>query len=381
MKLDVFLYGRTITHDYFDMYLPPWLKTDTDEYREYRKTISHIMKIRDNLHENEMDILKETADSFIFYKGRKTSMLCTFCHITGYDQFDRPICSAEGFIFRQDELNSLWKYIPDMIAYLSGTEETYYKKYISLHGEETRPETENHTENIIFENIAEPELEQFKKLKEAVQNCSRPFSFAYGRFGRKLYDYSPDDAQNRTDVFFVSDECTDIKYDEVSVKKEANLGEMKFYAEIKKSSRERIRYKAVLCDESGEKVYYESYEKEAGAEIKISEIFRMAETVREYIAEHGKDENALRKCVPFSSDSDFIYEGRKAVIEYRPPAEQKRSLLQIIKGVKTPDFSEYLFLRSEENDKKLAEICKISASQSDPDVRLVSYSDLMEGIS
>ena len=150
MKLDVFLYGRTITHDYFDMYLPPWLKTDTDEYREYRKTISHIMKIRDNLHENEMDILKETADSFIFYKGRKTSMLCTFCHITGYDQFDRPICSAEGFIFRQDELNSLWKYIPDMIAYLYGTEETYYKKYISLHGEETRPETENHTENIIF---------------------------------------------------------------------------------------------------------------------------------------------------------------------------------------------------------------------------------------
>ena len=228
MKLDVFLYGRTITHDYFDMYLPPWLKTDTDEYREYRKTISHIMKIRDNLHENEMDILKETADSFIFYKGRKTSMLCTFCHITGYDQFDRPICSAEGFIFRQDELNNLWKYIPDMIAYLSGTEETYYKKYISLHGEETRPETENHTENIIFENIAEPELEQFKKLKEAVQNCSRPFSFAYGRFGRKLYDYSPDDAQNRTDVFFVSDECTDIKYDEVSVKKESNLGEMKF---------------------------------------------------------------------------------------------------------------------------------------------------------
>ena len=107
----------------------------------------------------------------------------------------------------------------------------------------------------------------------------------------------------------------------------------------------------------------------------------MAETVREYIAEHGKDENALRKCVPFSSDSDFIYEGRKAVIEYRPPAEQKRSLLQIIKGVKPPDFSEYLFLRSEENDKKLAEICKISASQSDPDVRLVSYSDLMEGIS
>ena len=47
MELEVFLYGRTRTYDYFDMYIPSWLDNGSDEYREYRKTVSFIMKIRD----------------------------------------------------------------------------------------------------------------------------------------------------------------------------------------------------------------------------------------------------------------------------------------------------------------------------------------------
>ena len=64
MTADVFLYGRTKTYDYFDMYIPEWLGKDTEEYREYRKVVSFIMKIRDILPENRVKILENTKNTF-----------------------------------------------------------------------------------------------------------------------------------------------------------------------------------------------------------------------------------------------------------------------------------------------------------------------------
>ncbi|MBR6837866.1 MAG: hypothetical protein IKM72_17935, partial [Oscillospiraceae bacterium] len=113
MTADVFLYGRTRTYDYFDMYLPEWLGKDTEEYREYRKTVSFVMKIRDILPEDKVKILKNTGNSFMFIYGRSISLLCRFCHICGEDEFGRPISSTEGLVVRNSDAESFRKIIPD----------------------------------------------------------------------------------------------------------------------------------------------------------------------------------------------------------------------------------------------------------------------------
>lgn len=375
MLADVFLYGRTKTHDYFDMYIPSWMKSDSEEYREYRKTVSYIMKIRDILPENKLGILERTSDSFIFYRGRSISMLAGFCHICGSDEFGRPICSTGGFIFRNEDLKNLWKLIPDMICMLSDSGIDLYRDYSEKYGGESKPESVNRSEEILPGKYPSVSLGQFAEMKDAVNRAPSPFSFAYGPEEKSLYDYSSSDV--KISVFFASDECTELTFDEPE-EKTADTSGLVSYAEIRKSPQGRLRYRIVMCSEEDNRVLYESYEREAGSEIKLSELFRMYSSVCRYLAEHGTGKDQVRKCIPFDSDTDDEYTGNEIRLEYRPPAEQKRSLIQMIKGVKLPDFSEYIFVRKTDSEDRLKDNFEIRAAADDSTARLVSYEKLME---
>lgn len=380
MFADVFLYGRTRTYDYFDMYIPSWLSAGTDEYSEYRKTVSFIMKIRDILPENQLHILENTADSFFFVRGRKISMLCRFCHVCGRDEFDRPICSTEGFAVRNENLAEFWKLVPDITAKLSSAEKTYYEIYTEKNGSETKPQSEFRNEEITPGAYSPVKSGQFDELRNAVTKTSRPFSFAFGKYEKSLYSYAAgDDPEIR--AYFVSDECTEIS-DESETRSEADLGGLDVYAVIVKTPQGKLKYRVALCRSDSTltpgSIAYESYEREAGTEIKLSEIFRMYSSVNEYLAEHGTDEKSMRKCIPYSSETEAEYTGSSRVLEYSPPQTQKRSILQILKGDRGPDFTEYISLKTENGDVKLSEISGILKMQDDSSVRLVSYEKLME---
>ncbi len=384
MQADVFLYGRTGTHDYFDMYIPSWLSPGTGEYREYRKNVSYIMKIRDILPEDRVGVLSDTADSFVFIKGRTVSMLCRFCHICGSDEFGRPICSTEGFVVKNDLPEEFRRLIPDMIAFMTASERTWYDEYCEAHGSELKPESEIRSEEITAGGYPDVKLGQFSEMKSALSRTRRAFSFVYGRIERSLCDYGEQDDE-KISVFFCADECTEIP-DETSDSEEnsaADFGALKPYFEIRKTPQGKLRYRIVLC-RAGEQMStssmaYLSYEKETASEIKAAEIFRMYRTVSEHIIRHGADEKAVKKCVPYSSESDAEYTGRHFVLTYRPPAEQKRSLLQIIKGEKLPDYSGYIFYTDENGEVKLSEVCSTETLTDDSTSRLVPYEKIMEG--
>ena len=52
--------------------------------------------------------------------------------------------------------------------------------------------------------------------------------------------------------------------------------------------------------------------------------------------------------------------------------------MQIIKGEKLPDFTEYIVLRLDDGDRKLADITPVIKLSDDSSSRLVSYETLME---
>ena len=385
MELEVFLYGRTRTYDYFDMYIPSWLDNGSDEYREYRKTVSFIMKIRDILSEEKSEILNRTANSFVFYRGRKISMLCRFCHVCGKDEFDRPICSTEGFITKIDNLKEFWKQIPDMILHLSSSDKTYYNEYQLKHGDESKPVGEIRIDHLKSSYTASVPLTQYNALKKAVEKSSVPFSFAFGDEEKKLYDYSKEYDLVKINVFFTADECTEIPEEPEKQKKDADLGSMKIWIDIKKTVQGRLRYRLVLgevpgADKKISKIPYVSYERECGLEIKLSELYKMHETLISYISENDIG-NTQKKCIPYNSEIDAEYSEKNAFLEYRPPEEQKRSIFQILKGVKPPDFSEYLYLRNGEDEKLVNQISGIYYMSDEYDSRLTGYDEIMEAFS
>lgn len=382
MLADVFLYGRTLTHDYFDMYLPSWLTSDSEEYREYRKTVSYIMKIRDILPENRLNALERTSDSFFFFRGRKVSLLARFCSICGRDEFDRPVYYTEGFAVRSSDLTEFWKCVPDMITMLSDSSVNFYRDYSEKYKNENKPDSVKRSEEILSEKYPQIKLGQFLELKDAVNRSSVPFSFAYGPEEKSMYDYPSDNSNIRISVFFSSDECTEIDFSEPEIR-EADFCGLVPFAEIKKSPKGNLRYRVILCSEPAadrktDHVVYESYEREAGSEIRLSELFKMYETVRKFLADRGTDIKLKRKCVPYDSDSDSEYTGNEMILVFRQPAEQKRSLLQMIKGVRQPDFSEYIVVRTAENEHKLTEIFEMFTVSDDAEARLVSYEKLLE---
>lgn len=382
MTADVFLYGRTRTYDYFDMYIPEWLGKDTEEYREYRKTVSYIMKIRDILPEDKVKILRNTANSFMFIYGRRISMLCRFCHICGEDEFGRPISSTEGFVVRNNDVESLRKILPDVIAMMSGADKTYYDLYNEKNGSEPKPQSETLVADVIPGKYLFPDNPQFKAMKKALGGTKNIFSFVYGDMEKSLYDYSSSEDEVKIDVFFASDECTEVPEDPPEEEGSADFGSLVTYAGITKTSEGRLKYRVVVCRPDSVlntgNIAYESYEREAGSEIKLEEIFNMYHSVCDYLSRNGTDEKSRRKAVPYGSESDAEFTGKKLKLEYAPPQNQKRSFMQIIKGEKLPDFTEYIFLRSEEGDRKLADITPVIKLSDDSSSRLVSYEALME---
>ena len=381
MTADVFLYGRTRTYDYFDMYLPEWLGKDTEEYREYRKTVSYIMKIRDILPEDKVKILKNTGNSFMFIYGRSISLLCRFCHICGEDEFGRPISSTEGLVVRNSDAESFRKIIPDAIAMLSGAEKTYYEKYNEKNGSESKPQPEALKADITPGKYVFPDNTQFKAMKKSLDGTKSIFSFVYGDMEKSLYDYSSSGDEVNIGVFFASDECTEVPEDPPE-DENADFGTLVTYAGITRTGEGRLKYRVVVCRPdavlSTGNIAYESYEREAGSEIKLEEIFNMYQSVCDYLSRNGTDEKSRRKAVPYGSECDVKFTGNKLKLEYAPPQNQKRSFMQIIKGEKLPDFTEYIFLRSEEGDRKLADITPVIKLSDDSSSRLVSYESLME---
>jgi len=381
MLADVFLYGRTKTYDYFDMYIPEWMSADSDEYREYRKMVSFIMKIRDILPENKLYILEKTSGSFFFLYGRKISLLCRFCTTRGTDEFGRPVFFTEGFIFRNDDADEFWKYVPDFISKISCSEKMYFDEYTEVHGSEAKPQSESRTEEIIRGAYPFVNSGQFTEMKNAVSISRGPFSFAFGTFEKALYDYaSPEDGVNIS-AFFVSDECTEFSADENSIS-DADCGGLVKYIMLTRTRQEKFKYKVVLCRDDETRmlnsIAYESYEKEAASEIKISEIFRMNASVNEYILRNGADEKSVRKCIPYSSESAAEYSGRNVTLVYSQPVSQKRSLLQIIKGDRGPDYTESMSLKSETEEMKLSDVSEIFAVYDDRESRLISFEKIME---
>jgi hypothetical protein len=381
MTADVFLYGRTRTYDYFDMYLPDWLGNDTEEYHEYRKTVSFIMKIRDILPEDRVRILENTANSFMFIYGRSISMLCRFCHICGEDEFGRPISSTEGLVVRNSDAEAFRKIIPDAIAMMSGSGQTWYDVFNEKNGSQTKPQQESLSVDIIPGKYVFPDNKQFKALKKSLDGTKRIFSFVYGDMEKSLYAYSSSGDEVNIGVFFASDECTEVPEDPPE-EGNADFGSLAVYAGITKTSEGRLKYRVVVCRPdavlSTGNIAYESYEREAGSEIKLEEIFNMYQSVCDYLMRNGTDEKSRRKAVPYGSECDAEFTGNKLKLEYAPPQNQKRSFMQIIKGEKLPDFTEYIFLRSEEGDRKLADITPVIKLSDDSLSRLVSYESLME---
>ncbi|WP_044973549.1 hypothetical protein [Ruminococcus sp. HUN007] len=382
MNADVFLYGRTRTHDYFDMYLPEWLESYTEEYREYRKTVSFIMKIRDVLPEDRVNVLENTADSFMFISGRRISMLCRFCHICGEDEFGRPICSTEGFVVKSSDTEDLRKIIPDALAMMSGASRTCYDQYISDYGWEAKPDPVSLKADIVPGKYVFPQKEWFRTMKASLERTSRTFSFVCGDQQKSLYDYSSENDEVKINVFFAEDECTEIPADPEPENTGADFGTLVPYAGITKTTEGRLKYRFMLCRPDNSpgtgSIAYESYERETGSEIKLEELFRMYQSVCEYLARNGTDEKSRRKAVPYGSELTAEFSGKKLILEYHPPKEQKRSFMQIIKGEKLPDFTEYIFLREGEEERKLSDITPAVKLSDDRASVMFLYSELME---
>lgn len=383
MKYDVFLYGRTKKYDYFDMYVPSWLTYDTDEYLEYRRTVSFIMKIRDILPEEKSGVLRNTQNSFIFYRGLKINMLCRFCHASGEDEFGRPICSTEGFICKSNELKDFWISVPDMIAHMTAAEKTFYDEYASENGSSSKPPQLTRNEEISCAEETCVPSKQFEALKKAVAVSKQPFSFAFGTEKKEFYDYGSADDMVKINIFFAADECTEIP-EEPEIKSEADFGEFCVYVDIRKSSQNRLRYRLAVgskptADRKVKEIPYVSYERENGTEIKMHDLFAMYEAVKMYISEHGIGQTQ-RKCIPFNSDIDCKYTGKNARIEYMPSPAPKKNILNMLKGVKNPDFIEYTSLKCENRDEKITELFEIYSVPDDTEARLINYDKIMEEV-
>ncbi len=314
MEFDVFLYGRTKTYDYYDMYMPSWLMVDSEEYNDYRKIISHLFRVRDILNESESEILEMTSDSFCFYKTNKISILCRCCHIVGEDEYGRTICSTEGFVCKNENEKDFWTYVPDMIINLLSAEKTFYSDYMDKHHDISKPPQIVRRENIenVIDFLSEEKYsdnteicieraniqDQFKSLISAMRKRVMPFNFAIGKHEKKIYEYQHPKTVPDIQMFFVGDECSEVSdslswtnnYKALSL--DNKVSNYHIYLDIKKSMHEKIRYRLVAGNkpDSGNTVTdvpFVSYEIEKETAVNISELITMYETMREYLFSQG----------------------------------------------------------------------------------------------
>ncbi|MBQ9982263.1 MAG: hypothetical protein IJP18_06815 [Oscillospiraceae bacterium] len=319
MKPDVFLYSRTRTHDYIDMYIPSWLSNKSEAYNDYRKIISHIFKIRDILPENKCDILNSTADSFMFFKTDNICMLCRFCHKVGDDEFGRAIFSTEGFLCKGEDLIDFWYRIPDMLCYMLMSEEKFYDKYMLLTENEPKPTTKsvdidvpeklNPMVSYSLENDVQYVmsikgiLNQFQNFMMSASQKAVPFSFVLGTDDKELYTYDADNGLPPFEMFFTRNKCSTVSENEdwrkSFVPAKINTDAKKYYTfvELKKSEHSKLRYRLVIAREPKQEktltsVPFVSYEQESGGnEVDFRELVRMYETLAEGISELGYEKS------------------------------------------------------------------------------------------
>ena len=314
MEFDVFLYGRTKTYDYCDMYMPSWLTVDSEEYNDYRKIISHLFRIRDILNESESKILEMTADSFYFYKTQNISILCRCCHTVGKDEYGRTICSTEGFVCKNENEKDFWYHVPDMIIDLISGEKTFYDDYIDKYYDTSKPPQIVLSKNIdnAIKFVSEANYSdntelcirraniqnQFKSLICGMRKRIMPFNFVIGKHEKRIYEYQHPKTVPDIEMFFANDECTELsdnlswnhKYKSLSL--ENKVSNYHVYLDIKKSLQEKIRYRLVTGNKPDSEnvvtdVPFVTYEVESDTAINISELINMYETMREYLLDLG----------------------------------------------------------------------------------------------
>ncbi len=325
MKLDVFLYSRTKTHDYTDMYIPSWLTYESEAYNDYRKIISYIFKIREVLPENKCDVLNSTADSFIFYKTNNICMLCRCCHKVGEDEFGRAIFSTEGFLCKGDKLIDFWYMIPDALKYMLMTEEKIYDEYL-VHTE-NEPKPPKLSKEIEFPGELNPMislrldgdtkyvfsikgiLNQFETYMSSAQKKIVPFSFVLGTEDKELYNYPVDSGMTEVEMYFTRNKCTEVPESEdwrktfVPAKINAEAKKYFTFLELKKSSQNKIRYRLVVAREPKQEktltaVPFVSYEEESGGtEVRLSDVVKMYETIRQTIIDEGYERSTKERYV------------------------------------------------------------------------------------
>lgn len=327
MKCDVFLYSRTRTYDYTDMYMPSWFTNNPEMYSEYRKIVSHIFKIRDMIPESSYGLLQNTSNNFVFIRGSKISMLCRFCHIVGVDEFKRPICSTEGYICQNDDLKEFWLSIPDMIINLLG-EDLYYNQYMAKNAASPKPVQMNYVTEIrhfidtystfrIDDDIKEfldsrYILYQYEIMLKTIQTVGEPFNFAIGTENRELYCYKPSVDVPLLERVFCSSFCPEPNINDSWTKKytptKINIDPKKYnlYLELKKSDQNRLRYRLLVASEPQQEnlildIPFVTYEQETGTEIKFSEILKMYKTAKIFIEPLGYEQ---------SEDNRYIFEKR-----------------------------------------------------------------------
>ncbi|MDO5560790.1 MAG: hypothetical protein Q4F95_14515 [Oscillospiraceae bacterium] len=313
MEYDIFLYGRTRTRDYYDMYIPKWLTPQSDGYKDYRKIISHIFKIRDSIPEKSSGILKKTADSFYFYIFDDFCILCRCCYIASEDEYGRSICSTEGFICRKCDLKSFWLMIPDMILTMLNMSKTYYQSYMDgVTGSGKLPsincyENIEQTVNILSSDPVSAKAEnlmtdcsikiQLMGLIHAMCERIVPFTFVVGSQDKKLYSYSSQYSVPEMSMFFTFDEMTSVtefntwKSDykpfrsSYAVENEHD-SRIRIYLVLSRIGSGRFHYRLAAgssSDDNTVKPEYLSYEGEFERSVNISCLKDMYRAVRGYL--------------------------------------------------------------------------------------------------
>lgn len=316
MNFDIFLYGRTKTHDYTDMYIPSWLTYTSKYYGEFRKIISHVFNIRDSVPEDKSYLLNDTVNCFTCYFGHDICILCRCCSITGEDEFGRSIFSTEGFVCRIDDQKNFWDNILNMIAFLITRQKTFYNEYIEKYNEEQKPMAEERSEYI--EKYSKTDLNdimisagiqrQFCALEKVISHRILPFGFIIGKQNKSLFCYPRPKELITDESFFTDDFCTEIsddvfwktKYTPLNIKSETK--KYFTYLDIRCTPQNRLRYRLIIGNQPDSEnnvsdVPFVSYETEEGISIDKDKLDILFRTVRTYITDQGYKEFPTNKFI------------------------------------------------------------------------------------
>ena len=316
MNFEIFLYGRTRTHDYTDMHIPSWLTYSSKYYSEFRKIISHIFNIRDSVSEEQSDLLNDTGNCFTCYIGHEICILCRCCSISGEDEFGRSIFSTEGFICRSDDQKLFWNNIQNMIAFLLTRQKKFYDEYIEKFDESQKPVASEKFQ--VIKKYSETELDdimvsagikkQFTALQSAVSYRILPFGFVIGKQNKAIFTYPCSNELINDQIYFTDDFCTENskdefwknKYKALNIKSESK--KYFTYLDISYSPQNRLRYRFVIGNQPDTKnivsdIPFVSYEQEEGITINLNDLNTLFLTVSTYVYREGYKQFPVNKYI------------------------------------------------------------------------------------